>query len=237
MTDKIARVDGVNEKYLENYIGKQTERTVETVMEQYRTKIFAELNDIKAENEILIKGSVPQYVYGTSFNGYEYAYPGDAKFDKGESFDDFKHPLEEIQKFNYEPSKLTSESPKRLDKKYSDVDGFQRRQTQGNYSPTNKLASIKEKSKYQTTLNDISQAKTDLRFQKATLYDLTGKGDWRKGMSAYEIRGPIDHVSKNKHAFKRENRINDIRASGGTYLKRGKYEQMLSEQYEKESKM
>ena len=40
---------------------------------------------------------------------------------------------------------------------------------------------------------------------KKTLYDLTGKDDWRDGTQTAMIGGPIDHVNKNKIAYKKNN--------------------------------
>ena len=63
------------------------------------------------------------------------------------------------------------------------------------------------------------------------MYDLAGKNDWRKNMNSSQIKGPIDHVSKNKEAFKKESRMNTVRASGGSYIKKGK-QQLASQRSE-----
>jgi len=39
-------------------------------------------------------------------------------------------------------------------------------------------------------------------------------------MTTETLKGPIDHVSKNKAAFKPENR-NSLRSSGYSYIKKG----------------
>jgi len=90
------------------------------------------------------------------------------------------------------------------------------------YDPNEKVSTVKPKSNHATTFNDISAPKIDQRLNKPTIYDLAGKSDWRKGMkqSSGQMRGPIDHVAKNKSAYNKATNQNNLKSGGYSYIKK-----------------
>jgi len=50
------------------------------------------------------------------------------------------------------------------------------------------------------------------------MYDLTSKGDWRTSTEGAHMKGPIDHVAKNKAAF---SDVQQTLTTGTNYVDRG----------------
>lgn len=78
------------------------------------------------------------------------------------------------------------------------------------------------------SLNSIAKQQNDQRLHKKTVYDLTGKGDWRKATHGEHMAGPIDHISKNKAAY--SNKQQTLNPGLTHYVERGHTEDPLQGQ-------
>ena len=57
--------------------------------------------------------------------------------------------------------------------------------------------------------------------RKKTVYDLTDKKDWRRNTAGDHMRGPIDHVAKNKAAFSNKQQAFEGAGIATSYLNKG----------------
>lgn len=56
---------------------------------------------------------------------------------------------------------------------------------------------------------------------KKTIYDLTERKDWRKNTAGDHMKGPIDHVAKNKAAFSNRQQAFEGAGAATSYIKKG----------------
>lgn len=97
----------------------------------------------------------------------------------------------------------------------------QRKQQEANYE--NFVSQNKHKGQPKEfiapSLSSITKKQNDQRVHKKTVYDLTGKSDWRTSTHGEHMAGPIDHVSKNKAAH--SNKQQTLNPSLTHYVERG----------------
>lgn len=90
----------------------------------------------------------------------------------------------------------------------------------GGYHPLQKTNMMDTKSPY-ATMATIKTKVADPVLRKKTVYDLTEKKDWRKYTAGDHMRGPIDHIAKNKAAFSNKQQAHEGAGASTSYIKKG----------------
>jgi len=76
------------------------------------------------------------------------------------------------------------------------------------------------KSPY-ATMATVKTKAADPVLHKKTIYDLTERKDWRKNTAGDHMKGPIDHVAKNKAAFSNRQQAFEGAGAATSYIKKG----------------
>lgn len=128
--------------------------------------------------------------------------------------------------------KLESYNPKEQNTKFLDdmpedtspanleVEGYLQGQNNGKYHPLQKTNVLDTKSPY-ATMATVKTKAADPVLHKKTIYDLTERKDWRKNTAGDHMKGPIDHVAKNKAAFSNRQQAFEGAGAATSYIKKG----------------